>query len=277
MKLDLNKPWIMRLVNQNSTVNGCSFIRGVILRTIWSAFLWVGGVALGSLVCMVLIGGAYIWITNPAFMAKGFPDRMTYFGTDWVSWTWALLTYIGGVLWGGIAIIGSVLGCFWLLMKGLEKSSVTIGSVSNKVWKAITPSEPFQEAVSAWYHKFCPEIEIILPKGYEGYVVGARVADNYQQWDDEGDKMVDFWRPGTIVQVTLDSNRLELEIMWDMVRDSINEHFAQQFVIDEYESPEELEAARLYSMRVRTGDHRLWFNSSNEDFKLLVEENDSPQ
>ena len=231
---------------------------------------------MAALLTMSLIGGIYMWFSNYEFFFTDFP-RMTYFGDDWVAKTWSAMTFAGGLIWAIAAIMGSIAALIWGIVQLLSISSGTLSHAADKVWEAVTPSDNFKEAVGAVYHKYCPKLEIILPKGYEGYVVGARVTENHPYWDEAGDVQVDVWRAGTIVKSTLDGNRLELEILWDTVRDSIYEHFAKQDVIDEAESPEELEASLRYMLSVRTGDRRLWFKSDNSDFKLLVEETDSPQ
>ena len=275
MKLDLNKPWILRLVTQNSTVNGCSFIRGVILRTIWNALLWTVGVTLGCILAAALIGGAYMWFHEPNYFFAGFENRMEYFGTDWIAFYWALLCFIGGIIWGAAVFLTAVFGGIWCVIQGMCAAHPTMSSVADKAWKAVTPSDTFQEAVSAWYHKFCPQLEIILPKGYDGYVVGARVQKLHKQWNEAGTEVTEAWRPGTITASKLDGNRLELEVMWDNVRDDIKEYFTRPDVIEEYETPEELEEALNYMLAVRVGEHRLWFKHTNSDFKL-VEEISSP-
>ena len=280
MKLDLNKPWILKLVNQNSTVNGCSFIRGVILRTIWTAFLWVAGVALGSLVCMALIGGAYMWFHEPTYFLSGYPDRLLYFGESWMAYSWALLSFLGGLCWAVAIAAGIVGGIIYGMVQGLTASSPTIATITGKVWKAITPSENFQEAVSAWYHKFCPEIEIILPKGYEGYVVGARVAKRDVSWTDD-DEQVITWPEGTIMRTELKGNHLGVYILWDASVDFLNKHYDDPTVQAEFDTPEELEQERQDAIceRWTWNDRHIWFGGHDPDdeFKLLVEENDSPQ
>lgn len=277
MKLDLNKPWIMHLVNQNSTVNGCSFIRGVILRTIWNAILWTVAVTFGCLLVAALIGGGYMLFHEPSYFYAGYENRLSYFGEGWVAQSWAVLSFIGGLIWALAGFIGAAILVIWALVNLLNGTGGAIRNATGKVWTAVAPSNNFVEAVSAVYHKFCPQLEIILPKGYEGYVVGARVQKLHKQWNEAGTEVTESWRPGTITVSKLDGNRLELEVMWDHVREDIKEYFTRPDVIEEYDTPEELEESLNYIMSVRSGEHRLWFKHTNSDFKLLVEETDSPQ
>ena len=275
MKLDLNKPWIMKLVSQNSTVNGCSFIRGVILHTIWKAILWTVGVTLGSILFAALLGGAYMWFHEPAYFYAGFENRMTYFGTDWIAFSWALLCFLGGIIWGVSTFLVLLFSGLWLIVQGIGAAHPTMSSVAGKVWDAVTPSDTFQEAVSAWYHKFCPTLEIILPDAFLGYKVGARVAKKDVSWNHEGDELVTRWDEGTIMSVELNGNRLDVDVLWDASVNAIDEYFALPEVMEEYDTPEELEEARQYSLNNRNRDYRLWFGSDNSDFKL-VEESSSP-
>lgn len=274
MKLDLNKPWIMHLVNQNSTVNGCSFIRGVILRTIWTAFLWVAGVTIAAFLAMALIGGAYMWFTDPSYFLDS-TDRSTYFGTDWVAQTWAVMVFGGGILWAFAIGAGALVGTIYCIVKGSIKVSPVIGVAVEKTWNAVSLPSNFKEAVGAWYHKFCPQIEFILPKGYEGYVVGARVSQLSYKWDDEGEELDPVWVEGTIKNATMKGSWLELDVLWDATRDILIAHYAEPSTIEQYDSPELAQKGLERMLKSRVDNRRLWFTNDNSDFKL-VEEISSP-
>lgn len=277
MKLDLNKPWVLRLVSQSSTANGCSFIRGVLLHTIWNAIIWIAAITGSCIAAVALIGSAYMWFHEPSFFGSEFPNRMTYFGETTSDFILAILVFCGGLIWAAAAILGTFGVVIWLLVNGLIVAHPAMSTVARKAWSAVTPSETFQQAASAWYHKFCPELEFILPAGYEGYKVGARVAKREVHWTPEGDEQVITWPEGTIMKTELKGNRLDLYILWDASVDSLNKHYDHPEIQAEFDSPEELEQERQEAIRLRWSwnDYRLWFGSDEEDLKL-VEEISSP-
>lgn len=275
MKLDLNKSWVLRLVSQSSTANGCSFIRGVILHTIWNVIIWIAAVTGASLLAVALGVGAYMWFHEPTFFGSEFPDRLGYFGQATSDMILAIVVFCGGLVWAIAGVLGVIGVVIWLLINGLVAAHPAVSSAAGKVRDAITPSNTFQEAVSAWYHKFCPEIEFILPDGYETYKVGARIARRNVSWTPDGEEQVITWPEGTITSMSVEGARIDLDILWDEVVVAMNDYYDNPEVKEEYNSPEELELARKYSLALRNCDYRLWFGSDNSEFKI-VEETSSP-
>lgn len=276
MKLDLNKPWVMRLVKNNSLANGCSFIRGVILGTLWRALVWTAAVTGISVLFASLLGGLYMWFTNPAFITDGFP-RMEYFGTDMVAQVWSGLIFLGMFIWAAVAICGIAVGVVWLVIKATKTSSHAIARGTRKAWKAIKPSDVVQESFSAWYNNFCPKLEIILPTHLASLVVNARVQANVEEWDYDLDEHIIKVKLGTIMTVEQHDRRLDVGVLWDETAESINNGFAEDDN-SQWDSPEDKEECRLRSLLNCTRDYRFRFaHPDDDDIKLtVVEESSSP-
>lgn len=275
MKLDLNKPWVRKLASRNSVANGCAFIRGVILRTVWSAVLWTAAVTAGSYLVMALVCGGYMWFQNPAFFAGDF-DRVAHFGGGPMAVFWAITVFLGGIVEAAVLIIGSIVGVIFLMVKGIDKSSLPVKSAVNAAWKAITPPAAFQDAVGAWYHKFCPKIEFILPAGLEGFVTGARIAQKKHEYDIDGNWTgTDIWEEGVIRNTIVKGHRLELEVLWDKTKANIEEHFAREDIIEDYDDEDERLKALLFMLTRRSDDVYIWYSEGTTNYKV-VEETSSP-
>lgn len=276
MKLDLNKEWIKALVSNTSTANGCSFIRGVILRYVGISLLWIVGVSVALFIIAALLGGAYMWCVDSSFFNESV-DKITYFGDMWYHSLWGVMCLIGGVF-DLLAVCATIIfGSGWLIAKSVTKTKPALATGVRKIWDTISVPEPLKEAVNAWYHKFCPQIEFILPKGFEGYVVGARIGEvRWSDWNDEegrpcGEKTL---KMGTITTVAVKGCYMKINVLWDADAEQINERFADPEYIGGC-TPEEVAALKESALYYRQDMIGVWFNHSNTEYEL-VEESPSP-
>lgn len=273
MKLDLNNPWVAKLVRNTSTKNGCSFIRGVIIHYLLLAITrGCIGIILGW-VAFSLLGGAYMYFFGNNFFAGG-EASMAYFGDTIPARMLALSLFCGGFAWPIFAMVGIAFG---LIMGGVKGGSALKESGVFEKVHFPTPSlpQPLVDAVVAWHHKFCPKIELILPTFAQGYVVGARVLQ--REWDPETEDYV-FDAGGTVTNVEVSGRTLRLHILWDKQKQHVDDHVD---ATDYDEFFEEKEAARQRLYTSFTYVHRYWIDQEDSDWELIqlapVEETSSPE
>lgn len=276
MKLDLNKPWVMKLVRNHSTRNGCSFIRGVILHYLFkgAAVVVLGAIALWAVIS--LLAGPYMYFFGNDFFAGG-NMHLDYFGDSSIAKFLSASFFIGGVAWIGIGFVAVAFGLAYGLVTGLKKTvqSDLLGNVLDKIIPSFSIPLPLKQAVSAWHDKFCPKIELILPERAAPYKVGARV--QRKEWVDG--ETYDFDGGGEITQAVVSGRTLCLTILWDDAKASIEKDIAENWSED---SPEENEVRRKRFQSVYSDQQRFWLDQEDEDWDTIriepvVEETSSPQ
>lgn len=276
MKLDLNKPWVMKLVRNHSTKNGCSFIRGVILHYLWKGTLvGVLGV-LGIWAAISLLAGPIMYFFGDNFFLDG-KMHLDYFGDSAIAKFLAASFFVGGIAWIFVGIVGTAFGLAYGFVTGLKKTvqSGVIGTALDKIIPSFSIPVPLKEAVLAWHDKFCPKIELILPDKAQGYVKGARILR--RTWDYDAETNV-FVEGGLITDDRVAGRTLCLRILWDENRDAVDAMIKDSYPDD---TPEELEARRQRLYDCYTSEERFWLDVADEDwddFKLApVEETSSPE
>jgi hypothetical protein len=277
MKLDLNKPWVMKLVRNHSTRNGCSFIRGVILHYLFkgAAAIVLGAIALW--VVISLLAGPYMYFFGNNFFGGG-NMHLDYFGDSTIAKFLSASFFIGGVAWIMIGILGTAFGLAYGFVTGLKKTvqSGVIGDALDKIIPSFSIPLPLKQAVSAWHDKFCPKIELILPERAVPYKVGARV--QRKEWIDDGETY-GFNGGGEITQAVVNGRTLCLTILWDDEKASIEQTLVENWSDD---SPEENEERRKRYQSVYSDQQRFWLDQEDEDWdniriEPVVEETSSPQ
>lgn len=274
MKLDLNNPWVLKLIRNSSTENGCSFIRGVIFHYLWVTITrtFIGIVA--GWILFSILGGAYMYFFGDNFFAGG-DATLNYFGESNWQRVMALSLALGGFLWPFAGAVAVVIGVIYLLVKGLGKLTRRGGPLSKLSTSLPSLPQPLVEAVVAWHEKFCPKLEFVLPLHAQGYVAGARVLQ--QSWNAETEEE-EYVKGGTVTAVEVSGRTLRMWILWDSEKKYVDDHI-DKTVTDE--TPEEKEAARQQLYNSFTREQRYWLDQHDSDWEEIklapVEEVSSPQ
>lgn len=175
MKIDLSNPVVRFLVGNADFTNGCSVVRGIMLRSL----LALGGAAIASIVAaiaLMIIAGTVLYIFSPWYGQLDVDLSLSWLGPAW----WADGLRVGAVMGLILGFIGSV----WLALKLMFMSIERYGAstlkfipsreriANNTIVKAACVAG---SAVSAFAHKFCPNIEVVIPASVQ------EVINNYEK------------------------------------------------------------------------------------------------
>lgn len=276
MKLDVNKPWIAKLVSRHSTKDGCSFIRGIIVHYALMVMLTTFAVLGSALVISSLIGGAYVWVTFPHYFSEEFKETTTYFGTEWWQVYWSWMCLIGGIVGMAVLVLGTLFtAIYFVVIKWF------CGRVCPSVGEAIKsipiPSLPtaLTESLEAWHHKFCPSIEIILPDSHAAFVVGAQVEEfkvYYNADVAEGEDYPEVWsHVGEIIAVKVNGGRIDVDVMTPSNTEAVERAVATSAM-------EDVDYLRTRMIQHYKHTLHIWFDEDSPQYRVApVEEVSTPE